>query len=144
MLFAVTIPCSLVRIGPAKRRAKRPEDLSDSDSQHGTCVVSEFEDKDDDLSEYLQSNTSFLMAMQTTNAFTATSLCFFYIFHLPVHVFDIQLAYRESFMRIVELRICPSSHASFCPLAPFMRPTNSIAVGVRRMESSRKHRGLEW
>ena len=62
----------LVRIGPAKRRAKRLEDLSDSDSQHGTCAASEFEDKDDDLADYLQANTSFIMAMQTTNAFTAT------------------------------------------------------------------------
>lgn len=62
----------LVRIGPAKRRAKHPEHASDSDSQHGTCAASEFEDKDDDLADYLQANTSFIMAMQTTNAFTAT------------------------------------------------------------------------
>eukprot|EP00435_Cladocopium_sp_Y103_P028818 s1822_g7.t1 len=69
---AEPLPDRLVRIGPAKRRAKRPEDLSNSDSQHGTCVVSEFEDKDDDLVDYLQANTTFIMAMQTTNAFTAT------------------------------------------------------------------------
>ena len=61
----------LIRVGPAKRKkAAKAKELSDSDTEHGACLQSEFEEKDEDLWQFLQSNTSFLMAMHSTNAFT--------------------------------------------------------------------------
>lgn len=62
-------------MGPARRGRKKLEELSDSDSQTGALVHSEFDgDKDDDLADYLQANTSFLMAMESTSAFTDANL----------------------------------------------------------------------
>ena len=58
-------------MGPARRQRKKLEELSDSNSETGALVHSEFDaNKDDDLADYLQANTSFLMAMESTNAFT--------------------------------------------------------------------------
>ena len=58
-------------MGPARRHRKKLEELSDSNSETGALVHSEFDvNKDDDLADYLQANTSFLMAMESTNAFT--------------------------------------------------------------------------
>ena len=78
----------LVRNGPARRKrgSKPPEALSDSDSQHGACMLSEFEDQDGDLAEYLQANTSFLMAMQSTKAFTVSRMCINSFFFLGLCV----------------------------------------------------------
>jgi len=60
----------LVRVGPARdrrARAKGPDQEWD-----GYVMPSEFEDNDEDLVHYLESNTSFLVNMNATGAFTAS------------------------------------------------------------------------
>lgn len=63
-------------MGPARARSRKkggkkpvnPDASSDSASEF--ILPSEFEENDDDLAHYLQSNTSFLMNMNATGAFT--------------------------------------------------------------------------
>ena len=59
----------LVRVGPARRRARVKG--ADGDSSDDCALQSEFEQNDEELAAYLQTNTSFLLAMTTTGALTA-------------------------------------------------------------------------
>lgn len=71
----------LVRQGQAKRR---PDPAADEDSDNwgpgGIVYFSEFEENDADLAQYLRSDSSFLVAMSLTGAFSAIWLYFKYIF----------------------------------------------------------------
>ena len=76
----------LVRVGPAKQWKKYEStgtDKEDMASDDGVCCPSEFEGNDQELTEYLQSNTAFLMAMHNTAACSDTwSNCFFGVLNL--------------------------------------------------------------
>ena len=59
-------------MGPAKARRKTTKSTTIDSSSDDHIIPSEFEQNDEDLVEYLKSNTSFLLNMHATGAFTAT------------------------------------------------------------------------
>ena len=83
---AEPLPNKLVRIGPARGKTSRRFDHEDSDhwGEGGVTYNSEFEDNDEDLAKFLQTNTSFLINMVKTSGFSATRRPTFYGFYLSV------------------------------------------------------------
>lgn len=64
-------------MGPAKApkaRSKVTSIFGDDSSSDGWAAPSEFEQNDEELAAYLQANTSFLVNMNATGAFTETGL----------------------------------------------------------------------
>ena len=72
-----------VRLGPAKARPLKGKKTTSKgqlqqlgeDSADDFVLPSDFEENDEDLANYLQANSSFLMNMHATGAFTVLSLC---------------------------------------------------------------------
>lgn len=68
-----------IRVGPAKApqaRSKVKSTFGRDSSSDDFAAPSEFEQNDEELAEYLKANTSFLVNMNTTGAFSETSLLF--------------------------------------------------------------------
>ena len=80
-VWAQIIEPRFVRIGPAKARptkgtgsSKTARSIFDASSDEDHVIPSEFEENEEDLSNYLQSNSSFLVNMHATGAFSVLYL----------------------------------------------------------------------
>lgn len=144
-----------VRVGPARARPSKGKNTSKSavlgdgdSSDEGFVLPSEVEENDDDLAHYLQSDSSFIMNMHATAAFSASWLALGLLWVAALWDFilsgksNLLWALGSDTCSPILLRMFQGSLANICPRAPCMSCSISTAAGVGPMGSWSKLRNL--